>query len=41
MPFGLVADSVLVMPVDNAQIEIGRRVVDGLTVTVAVCMMDE
>ena len=41
-PFGLVTASVLgglVMPVDDGQIEIGRRVVDGLISTVAVCTM--
>ena len=42
MPFGLVTASVLgglVMPVDDGQIEIGRRVVDGPISTVAVCTM--
>ena len=43
-PFGLITDSVLgglVMPVDDAQIEVGRRVVDGPIITVTVCIMRE
>ena len=29
------------MPVDDAQIEVGRRVVDGPIITVTVCIMRE